>query len=65
MARFPTQFYRTNEEDLFDESAGAQANQSTISSAGSMNSSTGDGRMFDNAATGEADLATQQAVRGK
>ena len=64
IARFPTPNYQTHEEDLFDEFAGA--NQSTNSSAaGSMNTSTGDVGMFDNAATGEADLAAQQAVRGK
>ena len=58
----PTPNYRTNEEDLFDESAGAQA-----MSTPSMNSSVNipEGGMFDNTASGEADLAAQQAVRGK
>ena len=45
IARFPTPNYRTNEEDLFDESGSASMNQSMVSST---NSSTQDGGMFDN-----------------
>jgi len=60
VVRFPTPNYRTTEEDLFDASAGAQASPSTASTPGAA-----DGGMFDNAASGAADLAAQQAVRGK
>lgn len=56
IARFPTPNYRTNEEDLFDESGGAQASQSMVST---MNSSANEVGMFDNSTSGEADLAAQ------
>ena len=65
IARFPhTELSNeiTKEEDLFDESAGAQA-----ISMQSMNASVNisDGGMLDNTASGEAYLAAQQAVRSK
>ena len=61
ISKFPTPNYRTNEEDLFDESSGAQAS-STPSIDLSMNTDTS---IFNNRESGEAELAAQQALRGK
>lgn len=62
ISKFPTPNYRTNEEDLFDESGSAQASPTPSAMNSSMNTDTG---MFDNRETGEAELAAQQAMRGK
>ena len=52
MSRFPTPNYRTTEEDLFSENA--SASPSMVSTSGST-----DQGMFENAASGEAELAAQ------
>lgn len=62
ISKFPTPNYRTHEEDLFDESGSAQASPTPSAMNSSMNTDTG---MFDNRETGEAELAAQQAMRGK
>ena len=55
--RFPTPNYRAPAEDLFDEGAGG-ASQSAPDT-------TNENSLWANAQSGEADLAAQQAVRGK
>ena len=59
IARFPTPNYRTNEEDLYEEGS------NSMSASMVSTSNTTEGGMFQNSASGEADLAAQQAVRGK
>ena len=54
ISKFPTPNYRTNEEDLFDESGSAQASPSMNSS---MNTDPG----FNYRESGEAELAAVQA----
>ena len=61
ISKFPTPNYRTTEEDLFDESGSAQASPTPAMNS-SMNTDTG---MFENGESGEAELAAQQAMRGK